>query len=111
MVRETRDSRLFAICSQCLPLSFAAAGGEAIGEHDGVSRSGACSRDTLDLEGLFFEHPPGESAVAAAALEREVDCALTRSFVFRVHEQLMYRHSHVELSFKDRALLGRCRET
>jgi hypothetical protein len=44
--------------------------------HDRVSRSGACSRDPLEIEGLFFKqaikHPPGEGAVAAAALECEV---------------------------------------
>ena len=76
MVRETRDRTLFANMLAMPALPFATAGGEAIGEHDGVSGPGARSRDTLELEGLFFkqavEHTPGESAVAAAALECEV---------------------------------------
>ena len=45
--------------------------------NDGSSTSiWACSGDTLEIENLFFKHAikhtPGESAVAAAALECEV---------------------------------------
>jgi hypothetical protein len=47
---------------------------KTIGEHDGVGSAGARSGDALELEGFFFkqavEHTPGESAVAAATLER-----------------------------------------
>ena len=70
---------------QCFPCSLAAAGGKTIREHDGVSRASTRSGDTLEMDGFFFEqaveHTPGESAVAAAALEREIDCAFTRAFV------------------------------
>jgi hypothetical protein len=62
------------IPTQCFPCSLAAAGGKTIGEHDGVGSAGARSGDALELEGFFFkqavEHTPGESAVAAATLER-----------------------------------------
>jgi len=64
------------ISSQCLPCPLATAGGEAIGEHDGINCSGARSGDPVEIEGLFFEqaveHTPGESAVAATTLECQV---------------------------------------
>ena len=76
MVPETRDRTLLPIPTQCVPCAVATASGKTVGEHDGVSGAGARSGDALELEGFFLkqavEHTPGESAVAAAALERQV---------------------------------------
>src|SRR5215831_884044 len=62
------------------------AAGEPVGEHDRVHRSRRRAGDTFDLDPAvleqLIEHPPGERAVRAAALEREIDrlgAALARS--------------------------------
>src|SRR4051794_22364187 len=55
----------------------AAALDEALGEHRGVERAGAGAADALDPQPLLLqqtvEDAPGEGAVAAAALQSEVD--------------------------------------
>ena len=51
--------------------------GEAVGEDDGVHRSGAGGADAFEGDAFIFqqpvEHAPGEGAVRAAALERQVN--------------------------------------
>jgi hypothetical protein len=53
-----------------------AVGGKAVDQHRGVHRARRCARDAVDAQPGFLEqaveHAPGESAVRAAALQREV---------------------------------------
>src|SRR5262249_429546 len=53
------------------------AAGEAVGQHHGVHGSGGCSGNSADREPpvleQIIEHAPGERAVRAAALQREID--------------------------------------
>jgi hypothetical protein len=62
---------------QRLAGALVAADRQAVGEHRGVHRAGARTDDALDGDTVFLEqpveHPPGESAMRAAALEGEVD--------------------------------------
>ncbi len=50
---------------------------EPVGEHDGIDRAGRGAGNALDLEAAvveqLIEHAPGEGAMRAAALQREVD--------------------------------------
>ncbi len=63
--------------SSALARALAAAVGQAIGQHGGVHRAGAGRADALDGDALVLEqaveHAPGEGAVRAAALQRQVD--------------------------------------
>ena len=61
---------------------------QAVGEHHGVDRAGRGAGNALDgkppvLEQMI-EHAPGEGAVRAAALQREVDALLPLRRVFLV---------------------------
>jgi hypothetical protein len=55
---------------------LAAARRQPIGEHDGVDRAGARSSDAFEMQGFLFEqaveHAPGERAVTAVTLQRQV---------------------------------------
>ena len=63
----------FPVGPQCL----ARAGRQAIGKHDRIDRTGARSGDAFEFEPAFLEQPiddaPSEGAVAAAALQRQID--------------------------------------
>ena len=54
---------------------------KAIGEHDGVYAAGAGGGNAVEADALVFqqaiEHAPGEGAVTAAALERQIDSLLS----------------------------------
>ena len=56
---------------------LAAALRQTVGEHDGVDAAGAGRGDAVEADPSVFEqaveHAPGEGAVTAAALERQVD--------------------------------------
>jgi hypothetical protein len=56
--------------------TLAAARRQPIGEHDGVDRAGARSSDAFEMQGFLFEqaveHAPGERAVTAVTLQRQV---------------------------------------
>src|SRR5262249_7147644 len=61
---------------------------EPVGEHDRIHRARRGSRHAFDrkpaVSEQMVEHAPGESAVRAAALQREVDLLGIRSTVRRV---------------------------
>jgi GAF domain-containing protein len=56
---------------------------QPVRQHDGVHRAGRGTGDALDLDPRvlehMIEHTPGEGAVRAAALQRQVDLLSTRS--------------------------------
>src|SRR6476620_1070768 len=62
---------------QRLFCALAPAGSQSVGEHDRIDGAGARSGDALEFEPAFLEqaieHAPGEGAVAAAALQRQID--------------------------------------
>ena len=62
---------------QRLAGALASALGEAVRQHGGVHGAGAGGGDALDVDAAVLhqlvEHAPGEGAVRAAALQRQVD--------------------------------------
>ena len=63
-----------------LPRRFRPAARQAVGQHDGVDRAGRRAGNAIDRQPpvleQMVEHAPGERAVRAAALQREVDALL-----------------------------------
>ncbi len=63
--------------------AFRAVAHQSVGKHHRVHRPGAGARDRLEIEPLvleqFVKHAPGEGAVGAAALQREVDRPMLES--------------------------------
>src|SRR6266446_5034078 len=78
------------------------AAGESVRQHDRVHRTGRSTGDALDLEPSvlenMIEHAPGEGAVRAAALQRQVDLLSIRSM----------RHGLTALFCRKRAYLAGC---
>ncbi len=77
---------------------FASAAGETVGQHHGVDGSRRGAGNALDDKPLvaqkLFEHAPGEGAMRAAALQREIDALDRRrgSFVLpRVRARIAER--------------------
>jgi hypothetical protein len=65
-----------------------AAADQPVGHHHGVDRTGRGARHAFDLDSAvgqqLVEHAPGERAVRAAALKREIDALLAaRRRIFR----------------------------
>ena len=76
MPRDARADTFLPKETQRVPRCPAAASGQPICEHDGIDGAGARCGDAFELQSFFFqqavEHPPGERAVAASTLEREI---------------------------------------
>ena len=81
---EARGSHLGHLLPESLQpfaRALAAVERQAVGEHDGIDAAGAGRGDAVEADALVFqqaiEHAPSEGAVAAAALERQIDGLLT----------------------------------
>ena len=83
---------------QSFACAFAAVERKPVGEHDRIDAAGAGRRDAVEADPVVFENPiehaPGEGAVAAAALQRQIDgllaydrlaCLKLRDFGLRSH--------------------------